>query len=138
MIYLHPIPGNEYIDTVTIAPGVEISRQFIGVASNTTGFFPSDGILGCVRTPAMYLCICVNTVSRSIGPRDLTLNTTFPDNSSIIPTVTDNLVEQGTIKQNLVGVYLEPSNITSDINLNGLLTFGGTDHTKYIGDICYQ
>jgi cathepsin E len=90
------------------------------------------------RTPAICLCICVNTVSRSIGPRDLTLNSTFPDNSSIIPTVTDNLVKQGTIKQNVVAVYFEPSNSTSDINLNGELTFGGTDRTKYIGDITYQ
>jgi cathepsin E len=80
----------------------------------------------------------VNTVFRSIGPKDLTLNTTFPDNSSIVPTVTDNLVQQGTIKQNVVAVYFEPSNSTSDINLNGELTFGGTDPTKYIGDITYQ
>jgi cathepsin E len=67
----------------------------------------------------------------------LTLNTTFPDNLSIIPTVTDNLVQQGTIKQNVVAVYFEPSNSTSDVNVNGELTFGGTDHTKYIGDITY-
>ena len=126
---------------MTIAPGVEISRQSIGVASNSassSSFGGFDGILGCVRTPAVHLCIHVNTVSRSIGPRDLTLNTTFPNNSSIIPTVTDNLVEQGTIKQNLVAVYFQPSNITSDINLNGELTFGGTDLNKYTGDISYQ
>jgi cathepsin E len=86
----------------------------------------------------MCLCICVNNVSRSIGPRDLTLNPTFPDNLGIIPTVTDNLVRQGTIKQNVVAVYFEPSNSTSDTNLNGELIFGGTDRTKYIGDITYQ
>ena len=89
------------------------------------------------RSLAISLCICVNTISGSIGPRDLTLNTTFPDNLSIIPTVTDNLVQQGTIKQNVVAVYFEPSNSTSDVNVNGELTFGGTDHTKYIGDITY-
>ncbi|KAN0103724.1 aspartic peptidase A1 [Russula decolorans] len=111
--------GAEYIDAVTIAPGATIAHQSIGVASNSTGIYPYDGILG-------------------IGPRDLTLNTTFPDNSSIIPTVTDNLVRQGTIKQNVVAVYFEPSNSTSDINLNGELTFGGTDRTKYIGDITYH
>jgi hypothetical protein len=43
--YLHPIPGIEYEDTVTIAPGVAI-RQSIGVASNSSGINPYDGILG--------------------------------------------------------------------------------------------
>ncbi|KAF8495710.1 aspartic peptidase domain-containing protein [Russula emetica] len=115
------VNGTEFIDTVTIAPGAIISRQSIGVASNTsaTGFFPFDGILG-------------------IGPRDLTLNTTFPDNSSIIPTVTDNLVQQGTIKQNVVAVSFEPANSTADINLNGELTFGGTNPANYIGNITYH
>ena len=68
----------------------------------------------------------------------MTLNTTFPDNSTIIPTVTDNLVKQGTIKRNVVAVYLVPSNSTSDINANSELTFGGTNHSNYIGDITYQ
>lgn len=44
--YLHPIPGTEYIDSVTIAPGVVISGQSIGVASNSSGFHNLDGILG--------------------------------------------------------------------------------------------
>jgi hypothetical protein len=48
MIYLHPIPGAEYIDAVTIAPGATIAHQSIGVASNSTGIYPYDGILGCV------------------------------------------------------------------------------------------
>ncbi|KAI0279623.1 aspartic peptidase domain-containing protein [Russula aff. rugulosa BPL654] len=121
LISLHPIPGTEYIDTVTIAPCVVISHQSIGVASNATatGFKPLDGLLG-------------------LGPRDLTLNTTFPDNSTIIPTVTDNLVKQGTIKRNIVAFYLVPSNSTSDINVNSELTFGGTNRSNYIGDITYH
>ena len=41
-----PLPGTEYIDSVTIAPGVVISGQSIGVALNSSGFFPLDGILG--------------------------------------------------------------------------------------------
>jgi hypothetical protein len=45
VLYLHPIPGNEYFDTVTISPGVEF-RQSIGVALNSSGFNPYDGILG--------------------------------------------------------------------------------------------
>jgi hypothetical protein len=45
LLYLHPIPGTEYEETVTIAPGVAI-RQSIGVASNSFGIYPFDGILG--------------------------------------------------------------------------------------------
>jgi hypothetical protein len=140
LISLHPIPGTEYIDTVTIAPGAVISQQSIGVASNATatGFFTLDGIMGCVEPPDICLCIRVNFVSHSLGPRDLTLNSTFPDNSTIIPTVTDNLVKQGTIKRNIVAFYLVPSNSTSDVNVNSELTFGGTNRTNYIGDITYQ
>jgi hypothetical protein len=43
----HIIPGTEYIDTVTIAKGVVISQQSIGVASQSNGFYPFDGIMGC-------------------------------------------------------------------------------------------
>jgi len=66
----------------------------------------------------------------------LTLGTTSPENG-IIPTVTDNLVQQGTIKQNIVATSFQPSNATSSI-MNGELTFGDTDSTKYIGNITYQ
>ena len=44
--YLHLQPGAEYLDSVTIAPGVVISGQSIGVASNSSGFFNLDGIMG--------------------------------------------------------------------------------------------
>ena len=43
---LHVIPGLEYLDSVTIAPGVVISQQSIGVASQSSGFSHFDGILG--------------------------------------------------------------------------------------------
>ena len=42
---LHPIPGREYQDTVTITPGVTI-QQSIGVARKSIGIYPCDGILG--------------------------------------------------------------------------------------------
>jgi hypothetical protein len=45
LLYLHLIPGTEYEDTMTIAPGVN-TRQSIGVALNSTGIFPLDGVLG--------------------------------------------------------------------------------------------
>ncbi len=40
------LPGTEYEDTVTIAPGVTISGQSIGVAHKSSKIYPSDGILG--------------------------------------------------------------------------------------------
>ncbi len=48
-VYLHPIPGTEYLDAVTIAPGVTIPQQYIGVASNAVGIKHIDGILGRVK-----------------------------------------------------------------------------------------
>ncbi len=56
---LHPIPGTEYIDTVTIVPDAVISQQSIGVASNST-ISPFDGILGCVE-PLPYISAFVST-----------------------------------------------------------------------------
>jgi hypothetical protein len=48
------LPGTEFIDTVTIAPGVVIPRQSIGVATELVSskrfFFSADGILGFART----------------------------------------------------------------------------------------
>ena len=45
LLYLHHIPGTEYLDTVTIAPGAAILGQPIGVASSSDGFSPFDGVL---------------------------------------------------------------------------------------------
>jgi cathepsin E len=85
----------------------------------------------------LSVCVCVNSVFRSIGPTDLTLGTvSYPLNASTIPTVTDRLFAQGSIQQNLVAVSFEPT--TSVSVVNGELTFGATDPTKYIGDINYS
>jgi len=46
LIYSRPIPGPIYNDTVTISNGITISQQYIGVASNSSGISPLDGILG--------------------------------------------------------------------------------------------
>ncbi|KAG1826298.1 aspartic peptidase domain-containing protein [Suillus subaureus] len=60
-----------------------------------------------------------------IGPLDLTEGTLTKEPDTTIPTVTDNFV----------GVSFEPT--TSESDANGELTFGGTDATKYTGDIAY-
>lgn len=38
--------GTEFTDTVTIASGLVIPKQSIGVASTSTGFSGVDGIIG--------------------------------------------------------------------------------------------
>ncbi|KAG2076048.1 acid protease [Suillus decipiens] len=86
------LAGSEYLDTVTLASGLTITKQSIGVASTSSGFTDSDGIL-------------------RLGPVER------------IPTVADNLYRQGTIPQDLRPKESSP--------------FGGTDATKYIGDIAY-
>ncbi|KAH9057488.1 aspartic peptidase A1 [Lactarius vividus] len=109
--------GTEFLDTVTIGPGLVIPGQSIGVASTSTGFDGFDGILG-------------------IGPVDLTLGTLSPDSNTLIPTVTDNLFSQGTITSDLVSVSFEPTTTTSV--KNGELTFGGTDSTKFTGTLTFS
>lgn len=59
--------------------------------------------------------------------------TLTPDTKTSIPTVTDNLFSQGFIQQNQVAISFEP---TTDVGVvNGELTFGGTDSTKFTGSI---
>jgi cathepsin E len=85
-----------------------------------------------------FLCfgIASNTLFCSIGPRDLTYNTLIPDSTSEIPTVTDNLFEQGLIKQNFIAVSFEPTYSTSVV-ANGELMFGSIDPTKFIGNLIF-
>ena len=84
--------------------------------------------------PSLYLCQNHVTV-RSIGPDISSVGTIDPDKSSTVPTVTDNLFSQGQINQNIVALFFQPLNTTSVEN--GEMTFGGTDPSKYTGDITY-
>ncbi|KAJ7758106.1 acid protease [Mycena maculata] len=106
--------GTEYTDEVTLGTGLVIQNQSIGVASTATGFSGVDGIIG-------------------IGPVDLTTSTV--SNTTTVPTVTDNLFTQGTIPVESIAISYVPS--TSASAVNGELTFGGTDSTKFTGDITY-
>ncbi|KAF8843381.1 acid protease [Paxillus ammoniavirescens] len=104
--------GKEYIEMVTLSPTLVIQHQSIGVASSAQGFTDVDGILG-------------------VGPVDLTQGTV--SNTPEVPTVTDNLYAQGTIPSDSLGIFYEPS--STEGTVNGELTFGGTDNTKYTGEI---
>jgi cathepsin E len=110
--------GTEYTDTVTLAPGLDIFEQSIGVASTSTGFTNVDGILG-------------------IGPVDLTKGTLSPDTNALIPTVTDNLFARGVITDNEIRVSFEPITDSGGAQVNGELTWGGTDSSKYTGSITF-
>jgi len=106
--------GTEFTDTVTVGKGLVIKNQSIGDASTAQGFSDVDGIIG-------------------IGPVDLTSGTV--SNTSSVPTVTDNLFSQGTIPSNSLGISYVPSTTTGVVN--GELTFGGTDNTKFENQITF-
>ena len=90
-----------------------IQGQSIGVASSATGFNGLDGVLG-------------------LGPTGLTQGTT--SGGGEIPTVVDNLFSQGTIPEEVLGVYFIPAAETSE---NGELTFGGHDESAIVGEMNY-
>ncbi|KAI0773211.1 acid protease [Trametes elegans] len=106
--------GHEFTDLVNLGRGLRIAGQSIGAAATQQGFDGLDGILG-------------------VGPSGLTLGTLSPDVSSSIPTVTDNLFSQGVIPATLLSVSFQPTQ--TDNNINGELTFGGTDSSKFVGAI---
>ncbi|KAJ7160045.1 acid protease [Mycena filopes] len=105
--------GTEYTDRVTLGPGLVIENQSIGVADEATDMDGMGGILG-------------------IGPVDLTTGTCSGD---CIPTVTDNLLKQGTISSECIGISYEPT--TTNNAPNGYLSFGGPDESKYTGELNY-
>ncbi|EIN13874.1 aspartic peptidase A1 [Punctularia strigosozonata HHB-11173 SS5] len=108
--------GNEFTDQVTLASGLVIPSQSIGVATRSTGFEGVDGILG-------------------VGPVDLTEDTLSPGTTTTIPTVTDNLFNQGTITARELGVFFAPTN--TEESTNGELTFGGVDNSKITGTVAF-
>ncbi|KAG2098269.1 acid protease [Suillus discolor] len=107
--------GIEYYDTVTLAPGFAIKNQSIGDALNSSTFEGVDGLIG-------------------LGPADLTEHTLTPD-TGLIPTVMDNALKQGLIKNQIFGISFAPAPNLPDTN--GVITYGGIDPAFYIGDITY-
>ncbi|KAI8994195.1 acid protease [Trametes punicea] len=108
------LSGTEFIDTVTLSPSLVIEKQSIGVSSSAQGFEGVDGILG-------------------LGPSDLTFNTV--SGKEIVPTVTDNLFAQGTIKHDTLGIFFAPTNENDPVS--GELTFGGVDTRKITSDVSF-
>ena len=70
-----------------------------------------------------------------LGPEDLTMGSLTDAPYEEIPTVVQNLRTQGKISKEVIGVFFAPINANS--STNGEITFGGTDSTRYTGDITY-
>ncbi|KAG2063517.1 acid protease [Suillus decipiens] len=80
----------EWLDYVTVGPGLTVIKQSISVADDETADLENyDGIIG-------------------IGPVALTVGTLQDLPKEPIPTVTDSLVGQGTISENVLGIFFEP------------------------------
>ena len=108
---------------MTLAPNLVITNQSIGDALSSYGFQGFDGIIG-------------------LGPIDLTLGALSPDRNTTIPTIMNNLVSQGLIENQVLGVYFAPSTNYTSISeysmphpcfpsnlrsVDGALTYGGVD-----------
>ncbi|PSR71068.1 hypothetical protein PHLCEN_2v13037 [Hermanssonia centrifuga] len=106
--------GTEFTDHISFGSELIVFGQSIGAATESAGFDDSDGVLG-------------------LGPTDLTIGTLTPDTATSIPTVTDNLFAQAVITQNQVAISFEPS--SEDGAVNGEVTWGGTDSSKFTGSI---
>ena len=104
--------GEEWLDTVTLAPDLMISQQSIGVASSSSGFDGFDGVLG-------------------MGPVDLTVDRV--SNTETVPTVMDNLRSQGKISEEIFSLYYTPTSESS----TGELTLGGYDNSVITSSVNY-
>ncbi|KAI8578331.1 hypothetical protein K450DRAFT_281762 [Umbelopsis ramanniana AG] len=106
--------GELYKDSVTIASLV-IPAQIIGVANATISELSGlDGILG-------------------VGPSDLTQGTS--PYAKTIPSVLENLFSQKLIPSNVFALSFRPS--TGEEEMNGEITLGGIDSSKFTGAISY-
>ncbi|KAG2070274.1 family A1 protease [Suillus decipiens] len=109
--------GTEWLDYVTVGPGLTVIRQSIGVANEIAGFHDYDGLIG-------------------IGPVAMTVGSLRDSRTEPIPTVTDSLFGQGTISENVLGLFFQPY-VNPPLETTGQITFGGTDPTMYNGNIVY-
>lgn len=111
------VSGNLYIDKVALSSTITVPAQQIGVATKFSGFSGVDGVLG-------------------VGPVGLTKGTSSQGTSVTVPTITDNLFSKGVITQNVVSLSFQPSTAVGTVN--GQITFGGVDTTRYTGSLTYS
>lgn len=91
-------------------------------------------------------------IGKCVVLKTLWIETLFPSTDAVVPTVVDNLYNQGFIPNYELGIYFEATNSYQGVS-NGELTFGqyvkpfcrpdvwpylgGTDESKYTGTITY-
>src|SRR6267154_2603432 len=114
--------GTLYTDTLTFSDGVVIYEQLIAVGSCTRDVGGSctrdvDGILG-------------------LGPIALTAYSLVNEPDTLIPTVIDNLLEQGAISQHVISYFFAPFLDTAVAY--GTITSGGIDPDDHTGPITYK
>ncbi|KAJ7673515.1 aspartic peptidase domain-containing protein [Mycena rosella] len=125
--------GEQYTDQVALGPKLVIKDQSVGVANQADQMNGLGGILG--ESLSFYAHISLVLLPSGIGPVDLTTGTTMPDSAGGVPTVTDQLLKQGLISTECIGIYYEPT--TTANAANGCLSFGGPDSSKYTGEHNY-
>lgn len=108
--------GYLYYDKVSLSSTITVPSQAIGVASSQRGFDGTDGVLG-------------------LGPKRLSRGTTSQGTSVELPTITDNLWQKKVITDNVVSLSFAPANQVGTIN--GQITFGGVDSTRYNSKLTY-
>ncbi|KAG2070130.1 acid protease [Suillus decipiens] len=110
--------GIEYIDTITVSPGLTVVQQSIAVADDWAEAYEAyDGILG-------------------IGPVALTLGALTKTLAEPIPTITNNLHNQKTIPKDILGIFFKPYGGLM-LETTGQLTFGRTDSALHNDEIVY-
>ncbi|KAG2353617.1 acid protease [Suillus spraguei] len=107
--------GTIWKDKMILTERLIITGMDIGVASTSLDVVV-DGVLG-------------------IGPRSSGLRAVIGSPERTIPTITDHLVEQGTIVRPVVSIFFQP--ITANEVKHGELTFGGTRPTTYNYNLKY-
>ncbi|KAG1893576.1 uncharacterized protein F5891DRAFT_985724 [Suillus fuscotomentosus] len=97
-------------DTVTLAAGFVITVQSIGDALKFAYFDGVDDIIG-------------------VGPVNLTQGKLSPDTGALTPTIMDNALKQGLIKQQIFGISFAPTTTSNDTidRTDGAITYGGID-----------
>lgn len=80
---------------------------------------------------------CINHIYDSVGPTILTNGTLRQGHKRIlelVPTITDNLYSDRVISSKSVGISFQAADTNAT---NGVMTFGGVDSSRYIGDVIY-
>ncbi|KAG6334642.1 hypothetical protein ID866_4453 [Astraeus odoratus] len=104
--------GETYNDTIALG-GLIIKPQGIGVPTKVEGFPANiDGVLG-------------------LGPTRMTVG--VASDGKLIPTVVDNLYDQGAISSPSLGIFFMPKNVGT----SGLLSFGQIRETVLTSDVKY-